>query len=129
MFERIKKLFTKAPVPDSLEWIPMPDVDALPDDAESDAPLPPEILGALKQWPADMVRYIAPNPESVETVNAVNAVDRFRVQRIHDGKTYQSYAGASGGEARRAWEAYQASALPGLFVFMDGDDCRGSFER
>lgn len=117
MLERLKRWFGKKSEPIDPIYLPYPDLDAT-DDVEADAPLPPEILAALARWPARPA-------ESREIVIG----ERFRVQRIHAGVTYQAYAGDVGGDARRAWEAYQASDLSGQFVFMDGDDCRGSFTR
>jgi hypothetical protein len=104
-------------------WLPMPDIDAVPDDAESDAPLPAVIIDALRT-------YVVPERAYVPGVPSVIAEpERFRVRRTHQGVTYESYAGANGGDARRAWEAYETSDLPGDFTLYDGEHCRGRFSR
>ena len=112
-------LFSRRPVTRAHEpaWLPAPDVDAVPDDAESDVELPPEILDALKSYARPPVATV---PETLMPLASVIADGpRFQVIRQHEGVTYRAYGGASGGDARRAWEAYQASELKGQFVFVD----------
>lgn len=69
----------------------------------------------------------APIPETITSPSVPR--DRFKVQRIEDGVTYEAYSGDDGVEALEAWEAYQSSDKLGVFTFMDGATCRGSFAR
>lgn len=68
-----------------------------------------------------------PIPETITSASLPR--DRFKVQRIEDGVTYEAYSGDDGVEALEAWEAYQRSEKLGVFTFMDGATCRGSFAR
>lgn len=56
---------------------------------------------------------------------------RFRVLRVHDGvvRAAKLKDPNDGTAARKAFEAYRASDLPGQFAFFDGLEVRGEFRR